>query len=62
VVWGALRKAVQSTDDRAQSRSINKGLDLMAATLAPLDQPDLGSDRFAERHRRARVGFHRSMF
>jgi len=33
------------------------GLDLMAATLAPHDQPDFGGNT-AECHRRAEFGFH----
>jgi hypothetical protein len=35
------------------------GLDLMPAILAPYDQPDAGSGRTPERHRRAGVGFRR---
>jgi hypothetical protein len=34
------------------------GLDLMAAILAPNDQPDLGGGSVAERHQPSGIGFH----
>jgi hypothetical protein len=34
------------------------GLDLVAAILAPNDQPDAGRGGATQRHRRAGLGFH----